>query len=348
MLNPDAPALILAPMDGVTDPPMRAVQGEIGAFSFAVSEFVRVNDLPVPVKVFHRDVPELLTGAFTTSGLPVQVQILGGNAEAMALSAQNACKARATAIDLNFGCPAPTVNRNDGGASLLRCPPRIREIVRAVRTALPPEIPVSAKLRLGWESIEEIHENAAMAAEGGADWLTIHARTKMQRYEPPVFWKTVGTVKQSLAPLPVVANGDIWSLDDFRRCRDDTGCRHFMLGRGALAFPGLARDIALELALPVGSKVPDDWLFLIGRLSHHAKNQAPPYNNNTLHRLKQWLNFARRFGGFAHFEEAKRCATEAELFSFLATLTPTQPALNAALPGTGLQKVEAGQAASIL
>ncbi len=343
MLDPNMPALLLAPMDGVTDPPMRAVQGEAGAFSFAVSEFIRVTDHPVPVKVFHRDVPELLTGGRTPSGLPVQVQILGGNAEALAHSALNACLAGARAVDLNFGCPAPTVNRHDGGASLLRCPPRIREIVSAVRQAVPSEIPVSAKIRLGWESIDEVHENAAMAAQGGADWLTIHARTKMQKYAPPVFWRKVGEVREALS-IPVVANGDIWSLDDFRRCREETGCQHFMLGRGALARPGLARAIARELGLPVGTEVRQDWRHLIGRLAYYARQQSAPYNKKTLHRLKQWLSFAHKFGGFDHFEGAKHCHKEADLLAFLEALGNPQITT---LPGEGSSEEEFVRAADV-
>ena len=175
MLDLHLPALVLAPMDGVTDPTMRAFMGRLGAFSYAVSEFVRVSADPLPAKVFRREVPELLNGGRTLTGMPVQVQILGGDPEKMALSARAAYAAGATAIDLNFGCPAPTVNRNDGGASLLRAPCRIRDIVRAVRDALPPEVPVSAKLRLGWDTIDAIRETSAMAAEGGAAWLTIHA-----------------------------------------------------------------------------------------------------------------------------------------------------------------------------
>src|SRR6185436_17754692 len=144
----------------------------------------------------------------------------------------------ATAIDLNFGCPARTVNRHDGGATLLKHPHRIREIVRAVREALPAHVPVSAKMRLGWDSIEPIRENAAMAAEGGASWITIHGRTRVAGYAPPIFWEPIGRIRESLG-IPVVANGDTWTLDDFRRCRDATGCIHFMLGRGALANPDL-------------------------------------------------------------------------------------------------------------
>src|SRR5258708_26151911 len=122
MLTSRMPALILAPMDGLTDAPMRAVQGELGAFTFAVSEFLRVNQEIPSKKVFHRHVPELLDGGLTPSGLPVQVQLLGGDPGRMAESAAAACDAGAKAIDINFGCPAPTVNRHDGGATLLQHP----------------------------------------------------------------------------------------------------------------------------------------------------------------------------------------------------------------------------------
>jgi tRNA-dihydrouridine synthase C len=167
MLNPDTPAVILAPMDGLTDAPMRAVQGQMGAFTFAVSEFLRVSGTVLPQSVFYRHVPELYKNARTTSGLPVHVQLLGGDAGRLAQSAVVACQAGAKVIDLNFGCPAPTVNSHDGGATLLKHPQRIREIIAAVRGAVPPTVPVSAKLRLGWDSVDSIYENAEGAAEGG-------------------------------------------------------------------------------------------------------------------------------------------------------------------------------------
>jgi hypothetical protein len=106
MLHPAIPAVILAPMEGVTDAPMRAVQGEIGAFTFAVSEFLRVSQTVPPRSVFHRMIPELCSGSRTPNGLPVQVQLLGGDAGRLAKSAAIAVEVGATAIDLNFGCPA--------------------------------------------------------------------------------------------------------------------------------------------------------------------------------------------------------------------------------------------------
>src|SRR5438128_947506 len=166
MVLPDTSALILALMQGVTDAPMRALQGATGAFTFAVSEFLRISRTVPPKRVFVRHVPELLNGGLTPTGLPVQVQLLGGDASPMADAADIAHEAGAQAIDVNFGCPAPTVNRHDGGATLLQYPKRIREIVGAIRAALPRHVPVSAKMRLGWECTDSIDENAEMAAEG--------------------------------------------------------------------------------------------------------------------------------------------------------------------------------------
>lgn len=110
-ISKDRPALVLAPMEGVTDAPMRALLSERGGFSYCVSEFLRISQDVLPPKVYFEHIPELKTGCKTVSGTPIQVQLLGGNEELMALSAARACELGAKAIDLNFGCPAPTVNR---------------------------------------------------------------------------------------------------------------------------------------------------------------------------------------------------------------------------------------------
>lgn len=300
MIEPQHPALVLAPMDGITDAAMRELMGRLGAFSYAVTEFLRVSIQPLPVKVFRRDVPELALGGCTASGMPVQIQLLGGDAANMAASAIHAVKAGAAAIDINFGCPAPTVNRNDGGASLLRFPCRIREVVAAVRSAVPSAIPVSAKLRLGWESIEDIDGNASMAAEGGASWLTIHARTRVQGYQPPVYWPAIERVRR-ITGLPVIANGDIWTFEDFLRCRDETGCSHFMIGRSALANPALPRQIATELGIERPATAGMAWSPLFLALA----NQYSGNDKLILMRLKQWMKLAHLHGEFPWFDRLK-------------------------------------------
>ena len=322
MLRADIPALVLAPMDGITDAPMRAVQGEIGAFTHAVSEFVRVSQEVPPNHVLLRHVPELQTGCVTPTGLPVQVQLLGGDPGRMALAAAIAWQVGARAIDINFGCPAPTVNRHDGGATLLKYPERIREVVAAVRGALPPEIPVSAKLRLGWDTLDAIHENAERAAEGGAAWITIHGRTRVAGYAPPAYWRPIGVVRERLG-IPVVANGDIWTIEDFRRCREETGCSHFMLGRGALANPALPLQAARELGLASGATLPMphsicDWIPRLQRLVEFTERFEGKAAGQTVHRLKQWLQLAAKFGDFTAFDSIKRAQSVEELFDGLA------------------------------
>jgi tRNA-dihydrouridine synthase C len=316
MLRPDSPALVLAPMDGITDAPMRALQGASGAFSYAVSEFLRVSIEPIPLKVFRRDVPELYNGGLTPNGMPVQVQLLGGDPGRMAESAFNACRVGAKGIDINFGCPAPTVNRHDGGASLLNHPCRIREIVGAVRAAVPAEVPVSAKLRLGWDCIDTVYENAGMAAEGGASWLTIHARTRVQGYSPPVYWKPIGRVRESLG-LPVIANGDIWNLEDFRQCQEETGCIHFMIGRSALADPLLPYEIAQSLGLSDKAAPVTDWVALLQSFVSYSELLADRVTPRPLMRLKQWTSIAAKFGDFPHFDSVKTAKTVEEFFASL-------------------------------
>ncbi len=320
MLDPCRPAVILAPMEGVTDAPMRAVQGELGPFSFAVTEFLRITQWVPPRHTFFEHMPELAHGCRTLTGLPVQLQLLGGDAARMADSAARACELGASAIDINFGCPAKTVNRHDGGAALLRHPRRIRDIVAAVRAAVPRNVPVSAKLRLGWDSCAAIDENATMAAEGGATWITIHGRTRVAGYQPPIYWEPIGRVRRRL-PLPVVANGDIWTRDDFRRCRDITGCRHFMLGRGAIGNPLLAWQVAADLgliSLPTEWGEHDEgWAGRLQRLIDWTQHMQPLRAEKMVARLKQWLRIAAWVGQFPHFDQIKHATTLEDVFRML-------------------------------
>lgn len=324
------PALLLAPMEGVTDAPMRALMSERGGFTHLVTEFLRVSQTVLPAKVFHRDVSELrhlgASRGRTRQGLPVIVQLLGGNAERLAASAQEAVKLGALGIDLNFGCPAPTVNSHDGGATLLKYPCRLEEIVRAVRQAVPPHLSVSVKMRLGWDSSEPLLENCARAERAGASWITIHARTKTQGYQPPVYWGEIGEARNR-ASVPVVANGDIRSLADLRSCREQSGCEHFMIGRGALANPSLPLLAARELgiATPSARQVspepsPEEWHEMIFRFLEISAplSDHPAYG---LRRVKQWLRFAATLGNFREFDLVKRIEEESQLRAMIPALS---------------------------
>lgn len=307
-LNNNKPALFLAPMEGVTDGPMRTLLTEICPFTHAVTEFLRISQQVPPLKTFHAHAQELKSDSRTPNGIPVMFQLLGGNPERLAAAAALAIKAGAGGIDLNFGCPAPTVNRHDGGATLLLYPERIFNIVSAVRANVPKNFPVSVKMRLGWDTIDAIHRNAEEAARAGASWITIHARTKVAGYTPPVYWKPIGEVRKALE-IPVVANGDIWTIEDFLRCREETGSIHFMLGRGALANPYLVWQVAKELQLiqevPGAFPSAELWRSYLER----KISLCTPYSEKpsyALSRIKQWLKFVHQRRPFPAFEQIKR------------------------------------------
>ncbi len=334
MIAVGRPALVLAPMDGVTDALMRRMLTRRMPFQYCVTEFIRVSQLVVPAHVFTKEVPELATQSCTEAGTPVGVQLLGGDPERIAQSALVAVSAGATVVDLNFGCPAPTVNRHDGGATLLQYPERIEAIVKAVRSALPYHIPVSAKLRLGWDNSRAIYQNAERAVRGGVAWITIHGRTKMQGYSPPAYWKPIGEVKRAV-PVPVVANGEIWSVEDLKRCQEETHCEHFMLGRGALADPRLVQRCAKYLGI-VPAMVPaivpgsgasqsessdPHWLDLIEELVLESRTSRES-DRRTLSRVKQWLNYAHHRGTISWFDSIKRVQDTKELATVLARLLP--------------------------
>lgn len=321
MIQAGQPAVLLAPMEGVIDAPMRAFFSEFaGGVDACVSEFIRISQDPPPQRVFLRHVPELVQGGVTQSGVPVQVQLLGGNPELLAEAAWTACQAGAWGIDLNFGCPAPTVNQHDGGATLLKYPHRIREIVRAVRKAVPLSRPVSAKLRLGWDSMEMIHTNADQVAEGGASWMTIHGRTKVQGYMPPAYWKPIGEVRKRLG-LPVIANGEIWTVEDFLKCQEETGCEHFMLGRGALAdvdLPRKVREVLLgkqvEQTSPLHSN--QQWKLNFERFASVCGSYGMG-EGYILRRMKQWAGLASRRWELDWVDPLRRVQTLREVFQLL-------------------------------
>jgi len=298
-LVPDRPALVLAPMEGVFDAVARAVLSESGAFAWCVAEFVRVARIPAGRRQIIACVPELAHGARTPSGTPVQVQILGNRPEVIAETAVRAVAAGATAIDLNFGCPGPLVTGRGGGAALLRDPPRIVRILCAVREAV--AVPVSAKIRLGWNSAGEFGAIMDAVARGGASWATVHARTRAQQYDPGVDWTPLARVGERW-PVPVIANGDLFSADDIHRCAEATGCRAFMMGRGAIRDPALPAAAARVLGLPTrdGNPAPfgNDtirWRSFLERLAARdlANGREARY---TLVRVKQWMAMARLVG----------------------------------------------------
>jgi tRNA-dihydrouridine synthase C len=235
--------IMIAPMEGVVDPWIREIISSYGDIDFCVTEFIRVTSQIVPDHVFYDYAPELKTESKTKSGTPVFLQLLGSDLNFMAENAFKAANLGAYGIDINFGCPAKTVNRHDGGSVILKNPERVYQITNAVRNAVPAHIQVNAKVRLGFEH-KDFHKEIAQAAEaGGAGWLAVHARTKVDGYKPPAYWTFIKSMKDSVKNMPIIANGEIWNLSDYNRCRKESDCDDVMIGRGLMAEPLLAKLI---------------------------------------------------------------------------------------------------------
>lgn len=250
------PRLFLAPMEGVTDWAMRDLLTDVGGIDQCVTEFLRITDQLMPASVFEKNCPELKTGSRTRSGTPVFIQLLGGQAQPLAENAARAAELGALGVDLNFGCPAPTVNRHDGGATLLKYTDRIYNIVKSVRAAVPTEVPVTAKIRLGFDDPKACLENAKAIEEAGATWLTVHCRTKTDGYKPPAFWEWIPRIKE-VTSIELVTNGEIWNTEDFANCHKTAQTKNYMIGRAALRNPFLFKTLKQKVPGTFeGGKVP--------------------------------------------------------------------------------------------
>jgi tRNA-dihydrouridine synthase C len=304
--------LAVAPMEGVMDHTMRALLSQIGGMDYLVSEFIRVTQYPIPSSSFKRLVPENQNHAQTTHKHPVYTQLLGSNAELMAESAFNAVDAGATHIDVNFGCPAKRVNGHGGGSVLLQSPNTLHEVMSSIRKSLPNNIPISAKIRLGYEDEDLLFDNVAAIEAAGTNTLTVHGRTKKDGYKPPARWEKIGTI-QDRTKMVVVANGDIIDFDSLLRCQSITGCQHFMIGRGALNNPFVFQQIRSKLNKQDNTVTTTTFIKLFA--DYTAKLQDHYDDVATLGRLKQWCGHLRF--GFVEIKDnlqtLRRCQNISEL-----------------------------------
>ena len=292
-------------MEGLLDFVLRDILTRVGGVDRCVSEFIRVTNTLLPDRAFIRVVPELLTGGRTFAGVPVRAQLLGSDPVCLAENAACLAALGPDGIDLNFGCPAKVVNRHGGGAALLENPELLYRIVAAVRRAVPAHLPVSAKMRLGFNDDSRAEACALAIEAAGASELVVHARTKLDAYRPPAYWGRIADIRAQVR-LPVVANGEIWTVQDAYACRAASGCDSLMLGRGMVTDPGLALAIRWAGGLhgPGDSAQSDiatghiegvTWpmlLPLIGDFWHLVCSRLE--RRQQAGRLKQWLNFLRR------------------------------------------------------
>ena len=221
---------VLAPMAGITDSSFRLLAREHGA-SMVYTELISANALT-------RDSEKTMRlMRFENAERPIGIQLFGSDPAIMARAAEIAEKLQPELIDLNFGCPAKKVAKQEAGAAILKDLPRMREIIKQVKSAT--SLPVSSKIRSGWDYNSIVAtEAASILEEEGACAVTVHARTRKMGFSGTADWTIIRDVKQILS-IPVIGNGDIRSPDDAGRMLKETGCDLIMIGRGACGRPWL-------------------------------------------------------------------------------------------------------------
>lgn len=235
--------VLLAPMEGVLDSLVRELLTEVNDYDLCITEFVRVVDQLLPAKVFHRLCPELHNNSRTPSGTLVRIQLLGQYPQWLAENAARAVELGSYGVDLNCGCPSKLVNGSGGGATLLKDPELIYRGAKAMREAVPAHLPVTVKVRLGWDNSDRQFEIADAVQQAGASELAVHGRTKEQGYKAEhINWQAIGEIRQRLT-IPVIANGEIWDWQSAQDCMAISGCDAVMIGRGALNIPNLSRVV---------------------------------------------------------------------------------------------------------
>lgn len=312
--------IILAPMEGLVDAPIRETLTKVGGIDRSVCEFIRVTQGMLPPRIFYKYAPELHNQSLTQAGVPVAVQLLGSDPEMMGRHGAKAAELGATQVDINFGCPAKTVNRHKGGCVLMREPELMYEIAAGVRRAVPANIPVTAKMRLGYDD-RSMGVACGQALEAaGASEIVIHARSKVDGYKPPAYWEEIAKVREAVSSH-VIANGEIWTVDDYWRCREVSGCDDVMIGRGLIARPDLAAQI--KASQRGESLDPMSWPEAVALVREYAAAlQTRLEDRFVTGRIKQWLNFLRQ-----GFPEAERLWPEArklrDVAPMLACLSQT-------------------------
>jgi tRNA-dihydrouridine synthase len=295
--------VLLAPMEGVLDSLVRGLLTEVNDYDLCITEFLRVVDQLLPVKSFHRLCPELHNQSRTDSGTLVRVQLLGQHPQWLAENAARAVELGSWGVDLNCGCPSKVVNGSGGGATLLKDPDLIYRGAKAMREAVPAHLPVTVKVRLGWDSSDRQFEIADAVQQAGATELVVHGRTKDDGYKSErINWQAIGEIRRRLS-IPVVANGEIWDWQSAQNCMAATGCDSVMIGRGALNIPNLSRVVKYnEPRMP--------WADVTELLRKYSRLEKQG-DTGLYHvaRIKQWLGYLRKEYGEA-----------TELFTTIRTL----------------------------
>lgn len=234
--SPDSFPLFLAPMAGVTDGVFRRLCKEYGA-DVMITEFVSAEGILQANQRTRRYTQ------FEEKERPLGIQLFGANGERMGEAARVIVdRDRPDFIDINFGCPVNKVVCKNGGSSLLRDLPLLKSVASGVLSAVGSDVPVTAKIRLGWDSHNLVAvEVCRLLEDCGIQAVTVHGRTKAQNYSGLADWDAIDECARSVS-IPIVGNGDIRSGADADKRRRETAVRGLMIGRGAMECPWIFAD----------------------------------------------------------------------------------------------------------
>lgn len=225
----------LAPMAGAADRAFREICMDFGA-GFCVSELLSAKAIVLGDKKSLK----MASDAVSEKQRPCGIQLFGCETAIMAQAARIVAELNPDFIDINMGCPAPKIISGGGGSALLREPNLAFEIVKAVKSAV--KLPVSVKMRVGFNEIIDVADFAKGLESGGAQMIAVHGRTRKQMYSPGINFKAIRDVKEAVK-IPVIANGDITCVKSAKEMLEKTGCDYLMVGRGALGNPQIFKEI---------------------------------------------------------------------------------------------------------
>lgn len=226
--------VLQSPLSGVTDMVFRRFVRRFAPQSMMYTEMVNATGLH-----YGKELPQIME--VDRAETPISIQLFDCRPQFLAAAAQKAVAEGADTVDINMGCPVNKITKNGGGSSLLRQPELAQAIVRSVVEAVP--VPVTVKTRLGWCDQEiNILEFARRMEDAGAKMITVHGRTRAQGYSGQAKWEWIRRVKEILT-IPVIANGDIFSVEAAMECLKQTGADGVMCSRGTMGYPFLVGEV---------------------------------------------------------------------------------------------------------